>query len=571
MAMTKLDYKHGLFLTNAKISPQAKREYLNDYPDLELDFLDGEELAREVLSNGVLTGLWWEGTQFSQINVSTIFPMIIRLHNEDMPFNPIESSTEQDAQAFFEYLGSRHPNYRFSLEPGRSSTEPFEPYRAPEPLTMEEGTLPFIRLIEVATTGQVAFSEFPTLSQSICKATCAWLLPKYGGISVRVGRPEIVPLQGANSGKRILTDIGAISFTATHYFCAEELDWFAAEPDHNWSSKSDARVTEAPWIRLYTEELDCCLAYEIRTRISSARRAWEEALRETSLRGWEASVFCLVPAWQEWPYPEIPEPDEIVRWPWDGRILCGWFHWSILGGPVKIRSAQESPFVFPDEEQTSKRLTHIAELLQTLDGCQMLQPDEARHMVALAGTDPFPDLGFAIIDTADVIVNSEVLPSPIRPEARRFRVSIAWRTDVGIKELEAETDEASGTIDPKILTSAWHEQWDEYVISHFELAPTQYAIAPTETLVTEIFNWLKLLIPEIQKSLNRRGNAQVATKEVWSKRFEVNFGMSWEESDKCYVGTINPDGSIEKVSGKTFLEHGLEAAIKERDQGKSEA
>ena len=77
MAMTKLDYKHGLFLTNAKISPQAKREYLNDYPDLELDFLDGEELAREVLSNGVLTGLWWEGTQFSQINVSTIFPMII--------------------------------------------------------------------------------------------------------------------------------------------------------------------------------------------------------------------------------------------------------------------------------------------------------------------------------------------------------------------------------------------------------------------------------------------------------------------------------------------------------------
>src|SRR2546425_851294 len=59
MAMTKLGYNRGLFVTSAKISPQAKREYLNDYPDIILDFLDGGELAKEVLANGMLTALWW--------------------------------------------------------------------------------------------------------------------------------------------------------------------------------------------------------------------------------------------------------------------------------------------------------------------------------------------------------------------------------------------------------------------------------------------------------------------------------------------------------------------------------
>jgi len=59
MAMTKLGYRTGLFVTNSRISPQAKREYLNDYPNFRLDFLEGETLAKEVLSNGMLTALWY--------------------------------------------------------------------------------------------------------------------------------------------------------------------------------------------------------------------------------------------------------------------------------------------------------------------------------------------------------------------------------------------------------------------------------------------------------------------------------------------------------------------------------
>ena len=101
MAMTKLGYNRGLFVTSAKISPQAKREYLNDYPDIILDFLDGGELAKEVLANGMLTALWWEGSRFSEVNVSTVFPLIVRCHHKDAPFSPFRTTEKQDASTFF--------------------------------------------------------------------------------------------------------------------------------------------------------------------------------------------------------------------------------------------------------------------------------------------------------------------------------------------------------------------------------------------------------------------------------------------------------------------------------------
>src|SRR5690242_4004276 len=42
MALVKLGYKRGIFVTNAGLSPQAVREYLDNYPDLELRFIDGD-------------------------------------------------------------------------------------------------------------------------------------------------------------------------------------------------------------------------------------------------------------------------------------------------------------------------------------------------------------------------------------------------------------------------------------------------------------------------------------------------------------------------------------------------
>jgi hypothetical protein len=75
MALMKYGARRGLFVTDARISPQAKREYLNDYPGFELDFLDRDELLSEVLSRPALRALWFDGARIGSVNVSITFPL----------------------------------------------------------------------------------------------------------------------------------------------------------------------------------------------------------------------------------------------------------------------------------------------------------------------------------------------------------------------------------------------------------------------------------------------------------------------------------------------------------------
>lgn len=560
MSMMKFGCTRGLFLTNARISPQAKREYLNDFPGLALDFLDGEALEREVLANGMLTALWHEGTRFADINVSTIFPTIIRRHDDDSPFMPFRSSTPPDFSQVLEYLSSRHPAYKFSIRQGRSSSEPFAPYRAPVPLTTEEGVAPFLQVIEVSVLGHMAVSDLTTVGQDICKAHISWLLPLFNAMSARVGKPSIVPLEGKNSGERVLLEMSPISFTATQHFCGDERNWFAAKPNGHWSTQSDARMTEAPWIRLYCEELDCCLSYEIYTRISAAARAWEEAMREIQSGGWDRSVFCLLPAWDNWPYSNIPQPDETVRWTWDDRILCGWFHWTILGNPVPIRTGLDPTDGSEDDQESLKVLSRVERLLKSVPGAKMLHPTEARHMVALAGTDPFPVIGFRNFDTGEVVCYPEILPSPIQPSSRSFALAVAWRCGVDVIKAEEAYLATISETDFQLYSEPSWDRSEDYLFLSLELTPVNLELRPTEDLLNEFFNTSKPFLSALTRHLEKYGSVARATKEYWSKRLNINFGITYEQSDKLYVGTIEADGSITKLDAKTWLQEGFPPA-----------
>lgn len=51
LALMKFGCKAGLFVTTGKISPQAKREYLDNYRDFQLSYIDGLGLIDAVLSS----------------------------------------------------------------------------------------------------------------------------------------------------------------------------------------------------------------------------------------------------------------------------------------------------------------------------------------------------------------------------------------------------------------------------------------------------------------------------------------------------------------------------------------
>lgn len=101
------------------------------------------------------------------------------------------------------------------------------------------------------------------------------------------------------------------------------------------------------------------------------------------------------------------------------------------------------------------------------------------------------------------------------------------------------------------------EQWREYLLINIQITPHRIDELPTEALLNDFFDNLKRFLPILQRGLLEYGTAESATKEFWAKRYNVNFGISYEQSDKLYVGTIEADGTITKIDAKSWLENGF--------------
>lgn len=166
MALVKFGIPQGLFVTDARISPQAKREYLSDYPNLALEFLDREELIGEVLASAVLRALWFDGGKLGLVNARTIFPFLVRRHDGDQPLLPLRHRVLRER--VFDAVRAEAQARGLSVEfrEGRSERSPFERYRLPHRLTNDEGFQGDIVTTEIGFRGGVALHELPLFVES---------------------------------------------------------------------------------------------------------------------------------------------------------------------------------------------------------------------------------------------------------------------------------------------------------------------------------------------------------------------------------------------------------------------
>jgi Restriction endonuclease len=61
IALNKFGCSKGVFCTSGKLSPQSKREYLDNYPQFDLIWFEGHEIVDIVLENPILRKIWFEG------------------------------------------------------------------------------------------------------------------------------------------------------------------------------------------------------------------------------------------------------------------------------------------------------------------------------------------------------------------------------------------------------------------------------------------------------------------------------------------------------------------------------
>ena len=87
LGMVRLGYDKGLFITSAKISPQAKRDCLNDYPNYSVDYIEGWEIVRKVFENLVLKAIWYDGQSLDKISYTIVVPLLARDLETDKPLS----------------------------------------------------------------------------------------------------------------------------------------------------------------------------------------------------------------------------------------------------------------------------------------------------------------------------------------------------------------------------------------------------------------------------------------------------------------------------------------------------
>lgn len=552
MAMTKFGYPKGLFVTNARISPQAKREYLDSYPGLTLEFLDGDALAHEVLGNALLRAVWFDGQTIRRIDSAAFFPFLVRKHDTDTPIVPQYYFRDCNPGEAILFLKEHHPDLEFTLRPAFSSSESFSRYRQPPLPSMEEGYPSHLRVSEVGVAGELRLADLPQIATNVCKAVAKWLDPYFPGFTVCVGRPYITHLTGdaKDSGTFVLGDEIRACYLVTSVSGGSESEWFAAEPSEVWTSTSDARVTEAESIRLYAESLDVCLRYEI---VASVGRTYEDGtgvLHVIRRRGWNRSVFALIPKWTDWPY-SFPQPDDKIEWPWDGRILCGWFHWTLLGGSVGVHVASEQPPLFkePTDEEEAARLGAVRDALKAIDGADLVDPVKARHMLALVGEDPFADSETRVFHTGEVTSYfDELVPSPVLPGSRAFHVEIVWSTKIPVDELKAAVQalaESCGLVS----SGEWEVECDgDYVVVEGRLKPAGVETLPTFAILEEFRARITCWLAGVEDRFSE-GALTRSTKEYWRRKYGVSLGTPWHESLMPYVWTPDEDGRVRTFRG----------------------
>jgi hypothetical protein len=532
LALIKLKCRMGMFVTNAAISPQGKREYLNDYPDLALVFLDGDELARVVLQHPILKALWFDGDSLTTSGISTSFPCIVRVHDGDASLLLTDAEAEEVARR----LTADSGDLNLTVTASTVREVDFEPYRYPQPFTAEEGASPFSRGHEIRILGELDLHVLSEMGSRIAHVICAVVTPRFAGTTVRVGRPRIVPLAGPAHGKDIFVDIDPFSAVRTEDCEPTDEISFLEIGDSTWTSTTDARVSEASEIRLYEPTLDVCSTYEVRGRPSLGGFALTRTALENFKAQWRESVFVLAAPDFDWKQASVPDPDDSALWPWDGRNIFAWFSGNVDGGLVVPRSINEPhPFTGLDDARLAE-LRKIRASLDAIEGVELVDAEKARYMVALVARDQCDMPEQVIHDTASVATFPANLPSPVLPSSRNFEVLAAWsfldqNAVPPIDELTAEVGTPS--IGPLVVSRD-----DGYLLARWAASPSLLRTLSTATILSRISSDLESELIRVEEVFRRHGfEVRRATREYWRARHGVALGVHASASDKAYAWT----------------------------------
>ena len=297
LGMVRFGYKHGIFITSTKISPQAKRDCLNSFPGFSIDFLEGRDIAHKVFDNLVLKAIWIDNSLLDKVSYSLIYPFIIRDLETD---RPIQFMNENSTHPCEKQLLSDRSVVQISYQRMNSSNRIFKNYRSPKRKTTSEMGTSNIFNTGAIISGIIHLDNIDSIFESVNYEVINEIIaenPDKKHMAIVFGSPSLTTYGGELSGKRIELAIYKSKTIVIHdKFIGTELEWIVPKTDtKEWVLPRRPSVLQSDWIRWYNSEFDMCLDIYVLCPPSENAKWQFSELNEYFINWWGKSFFMLVP------------------------------------------------------------------------------------------------------------------------------------------------------------------------------------------------------------------------------------------------------------------------------------
>lgn len=413
VALTKFGRTRGVLATNGFISTPLKREFTDNFPNLELDWIDGGDVVDEVFSNPTLYRAWVVGNAMEREKVFVKIPFVLRGAADDQPIEIADHD-----------LGDG------LVVQGRSSIDhgALETFRPPSSVHWSES------LGRVARCAS-ALSQFPPelhATEDLHAKVIAGALNTTDVVTVRFGIPHLVPTKTPefDKGFRIpgfeprsyVLRPNKPAMTEKDFLLLRSPEWHWPSRVHalqaewaNWQSADGQRwchiEINSPSFPNSTQSQVCRMIGESERRhLREADAIFVTAPLEVCDR---VQVSCSV------------EPDvECANGPAGG--LLGWkFH-----NPKTRRVDRETVEKALADEPTVERLSL----------------DDAIHVTALSDDPLAPTPSGEHYDPATLMYDFDHLPSPHYVQGRRCSFVEFWKVPDDVEQARKKLDSMSFSI-----------------------------------------------------------------------------------------------------------------------------
>ena len=433
IALNKFKCFNGFFCTSGKLSPQSKREYLDNYPDFNLKWLEGHEIVDIVLGSPTLKKIWFEGEKIHLLNNSVSIPFIIRQLPEDIDFpitKPLEIKLEEGTNIEIKEKSLFKPNQ-------------FRPFNN---LSIRKSGSHFgnVFAFEAVLTGNVYFNSIDSLKTKVLETLKDDIteLREESYIAIRFGIPHFP--ESNDSYRKYKVEkfnfpINSETFVLKDGAIIEEYD-FLISLNSEWKRPDRIHMSQLNDFCFYNKVHD--LAFYIYYSCVAQEDLHPHVTRHIEVDKiiWKKSLFLSGKTGIKQHFKDCP-PDKVYSFGPNAELAC-WMHPHPIMYSTDMNEFEKSLF-HEEFENEKKKLLKIADS----QNLECIDWEKASKVAALNDDDPFPNNPETSYRIVDILEEFHTIPSPIKPEKREFVFECVWKISChDDKSFESRIDKFSDRI-----------------------------------------------------------------------------------------------------------------------------